>query len=111
MYTGMHPEVASISMGTDTGLYYRYPKQETKAGFDPRTRDWYKNAMAKKGTAIITDPYLSAVTGEVIVTIAKATDDGSGVRHRHHARDRTDQERRVLRSDRQSGLHLDSGPK
>lgn len=79
MYMGMHPEVASISMGTEEGYYYRYPKQEAKPGFDPRTRDWYKNAMANKGTAIITPPYLSAVTGEVIVTIARTTDDGSGV--------------------------------
>lgn len=79
MYIGMHPEVASISMGTDTGSYYRFPKQQTKAGFDPRTRDWYKSAMESKGSAIITAPYLSAVTGEVIVTIAQSTDDGSGV--------------------------------
>jgi methyl-accepting chemotaxis protein len=35
--------------------------------------------MESKGSAIITAPYLSAVTGEVIVTIAQSTDDGSGV--------------------------------
>ncbi len=79
MYMAMHPEAASISIGTDTGQYYRYPKQEVKSGYDPRTRDWYKNATAMKGTAIITDPYVSAVTGEVLVAIAKTTDDGSGV--------------------------------
>lgn len=79
IYMGMNPETASVSLGTEGGQYYRSPRQEVKAGFDPRTRDWYKNAMASKGKAIITEPYISAVTGEVIVTIAKATDDGSGV--------------------------------
>ncbi|WDV96489.1 methyl-accepting chemotaxis protein [Brevibacillus parabrevis] len=79
IYMGMNPEVASISLGTEDGSYMRSPRQEVKADFDPRTRDWYKIAMASKGKAIITAPYISAVTGEVIVTIAKATDDGSGV--------------------------------
>lgn len=78
-YMGMHPEIASISVGTEEGQYYRSPKQEAQAGFDPRTRDWYKNAMASKGAAIITEPYISSVTGNIIVTIAQATADGSGV--------------------------------
>ncbi|GAA4865268.1 methyl-accepting chemotaxis protein [Paenibacillus vulneris] len=78
-YLAMHAEVASMSLGTQTGLYVRVPKQEVKADFDPRTRDWYKEAMANKGKAIITEPYISAVTGEVIVTVARATDDSSGV--------------------------------
>lgn len=79
LYHGMHEEVASISLGTETGMYIRTPRQETKAGFDPRTRDWYKKAMESKGTAIITDPYISSVSGEVIVTVAQATEDRSGV--------------------------------
>ncbi|WP_028549043.1 methyl-accepting chemotaxis protein [Paenibacillus sp. UNC451MF] len=78
-YLGMHAEVSSLSLGTQTGLYVRMPQQEVKADFDPRTRDWYKDAMANKGKAIITEPYISAVTGEIIVTVAKATEDSSGV--------------------------------
>lgn len=75
----MHPEVASISLGTEEGLYVRSPKQEVKADFDPRTRDWYISAMASKGNAIITAPYISSVTGEIVMTVAQATADQSGV--------------------------------
>lgn len=78
-YTGMHPEVADIKLGTNTGLFVRAPKHALEGGFDPRTRDWYKNAMASKGKAIITEPYVSAITGQIIVTVAKATEDGTGV--------------------------------
>ncbi|MFX3636644.1 MAG: methyl-accepting chemotaxis protein [Candidatus Pristimantibacillus sp.] len=79
MYLGMHADAASMSLGTETGLYVREPRQEVKADFDPRTRDWYISAMASKGKPIITDPYVSAVTGEIIVTIASATADNTGV--------------------------------
>ncbi|OPA73568.1 chemotaxis protein [Paenibacillus selenitireducens] len=78
-YMGMHPEASIIALGTDTGLYIRSPKQEVKAGFDPRTRDWYKIAMASKGEAIITNPYISVNSGKTVVTIAKTTADGTGV--------------------------------
>lgn len=79
LYMGMHPEASSISLGTADGQYFRSPQQEVTAGFDPRTRDWYKKAMENKGKAIVTEPYLSAVSGEVLVAIAKTTEDGSGV--------------------------------
>ncbi|GIO04111.1 methyl-accepting chemotaxis protein [Brevibacillus reuszeri] len=79
LYMGMHPETASISVGTEAGKYIRSPKQEIKADFDPRTRDWYIKAMESKGAAIITEPYISSVTGNVVLTIAKTTTDGSGV--------------------------------
>lgn len=79
LYMGLNPESASVMLGTTDGQYYCLPKQEVSADFDPRTRDWYKMAMANKGKAIITEPYISAITGEVLVAIAKVTDDGSGV--------------------------------
>ena len=47
--------------------------------FDPRKRDWYKGAMENKGEAIISDPYISADTGEMVITISHTTKDGSGV--------------------------------
>ncbi|MBG9943448.1 methyl-accepting chemotaxis protein [Brevibacillus formosus] len=79
MYMGMHADVSSISLGTADGQYFRAPKQEVQAGFDPRTRDWYKRAMEKKGTVVVTEPYISAVSGEVLVAVARTTDDGAGV--------------------------------
>jgi methyl-accepting chemotaxis protein len=78
-YLAMHPEVDSMSLGTDTGLYVRSPQQDLKADYDPRTRGWYKDAIANKGKTIVSEPYISAVSGENIITVSQATSDGSGV--------------------------------
>ena len=48
------------------------------AGYDPRTRDWYKNAMASGGQ-IKTPPYLFHTTGKIGSTIANRTSRGEAV--------------------------------
>lgn len=48
------------------------------ASFDPRTRDWYKNAMASDGQ-IKTPPYLFHTTGKIGSTIANRTTRGEAV--------------------------------
>ncbi|MDO4772374.1 MAG: methyl-accepting chemotaxis protein [Bacillota bacterium] len=40
------------------------------ASFDPKSRDWYKNAMDSE-TVIVSPPYVSAATNTMIVTISK----------------------------------------
>ena len=55
------------------------PKAALPADFDPRTRDWYKESMDKKGEVVISNPYKSADTGDMVVTISQTTKDGSGV--------------------------------
>lgn len=39
------------------------------AGYDPRSRGWYKDAV-KKGSTVLTAPYADASSGELIVTLA-----------------------------------------
>ena len=46
--------------------------------FDPRTRPWYRAGMASKRT-VLTDPYVFFTTGEVGVTLARRTAEGSAV--------------------------------
>ncbi|WP_158095090.1 methyl-accepting chemotaxis protein [Gottfriedia luciferensis] len=74
-----HDEIGTSYVGTESGNIYIYPKVELPSGYDPRTRDWYKEAKEKNGNIIITTPYVDAATKSVIVTIAKALPDGSGV--------------------------------
>ena len=45
--------------------------------FVPSQRGWYKGAHAK-GDFFITEPYIDAVTGGMVVTIAKPLHDGNG---------------------------------
>lgn len=79
LYMRLHPEASSILVGTDGGLFIRQPAQEMAADYDPRTRDWYIGAMKNPDAPFITAPYVSAASGEVTITISKATSDGTGV--------------------------------
>lgn len=80
-----HPEIASTYLGTQSGLTFIAPYEKVADDYDPRTRPWYQDAMKRKGEVYITEPYLqmnnqtNKPTGNVIVSIVKATEDGSGV--------------------------------
>ncbi|GKU82177.1 methyl-accepting chemotaxis protein [Niallia sp. NCCP-28] len=78
-YIELHPEVQSIYVGTKDGKMITYPELDLPKDYDPRERPWYEDAQSNKGKAIITNPYVDASTGEMVVTITKETADGSGV--------------------------------
>lgn len=78
-YLAMNTDVAIAYIGTRDGKMVRQPYFEYAADYDPRERPWYKQAVAQKGKSIITDPYISTSTGELVITIAKQLEDGSGV--------------------------------
>lgn len=78
-YIALHPEVASIYIGSDKGDFSMYPQQKLPANFDTRTRPWYTQAKAKPGQTIITDPFIDAFTGKVLIAVAQTLKDGSGV--------------------------------
>lgn len=72
---------ASTFVGTADGGMIQYPDLGlmNNPDFDPRTRDWYKSAVASNGEIVISDPHQSASTGEWVITISKQLTDGSGV--------------------------------
>ncbi len=78
-YANMHPEIQSMYIGTTTGLFIREPNMKMPDDYDPRERDWYKASMEKKDETIISPPYISASTGKMVITISRASKDGSGV--------------------------------
>lgn len=65
-----YPEVASIYVGTEKGEMFIAPTNSLPEDFDPRERPWYQEAMQSKGKTIWTRPYLDAVTGELIFSLA-----------------------------------------
>ncbi|NNV03032.1 methyl-accepting chemotaxis protein [Brevibacillus sp. MCWH] len=73
----IHNEWEGIYIGTETGAFVS--TVSVKAGYDPRTRPWYQQAMENKGKTVITDPYISASTDLPVITIARTTKDGHGV--------------------------------
>jgi methyl-accepting chemotaxis protein len=78
-YIQLHPEAEGIFVGTESGLTVMEPNVKLPDDFDPRTRDWYKAAMENKGETVISDPYISAGSDNMIITLSKAAKDGSGV--------------------------------
>jgi methyl-accepting chemotaxis protein len=56
-------------LGSADGTFTMRPESEMPAGYDPRTRPWYKDAMAAGGSTL-TEPYIDAATSKLIITIA-----------------------------------------
>ncbi len=63
-------------LGGIDGSFAMRPKDELPADYDPRTRPWYKDAMAAGGTTL-TEPYLDASTGQLMMTIATPVHHGN----------------------------------
>ncbi|WP_026585434.1 methyl-accepting chemotaxis protein [Bacillus sp. J33] len=78
-YKELHPEVISIYAGSNEGDLVIYPPADLPADFDARTRPWYKGAEEHNGEAFITEPYLDAASGDILITVAKRLKDNSGV--------------------------------
>ncbi|MGN7299558.1 methyl-accepting chemotaxis protein [Ferdinandcohnia sp. SAFN-114] len=78
-YSLLHPDIVTIFSGTKDGGMYLYPQASLPEDFDPRQRDWYKQAIENQENAIITEPYEDLATGEILVTVAQVINDGSGV--------------------------------
>ncbi|PRS81233.1 chemotaxis protein [Bacillus sp. YBWC18] len=59
--------------------FIQFPKVDMPKGYDPTTRDWYQLAMQdESGNPVVTNPYISATTNGMVVTIAQRLKDGSG---------------------------------
>ncbi|NMM63005.1 methyl-accepting chemotaxis protein [Clostridium sp. P21] len=73
-----HKDVTNAYMANAAGSMILAPSQQLPEGFDPRYRDWYKNAISKDGKVAITDPYEDAAQkGNLEVTFAKVVKDPS----------------------------------
>lgn len=63
-------------LGEPNGSFTMRPESEMPADYDPRTRPWF-SAAKQLGATILTEPYLDAATGDLIITVA--TPSGGGV--------------------------------
>lgn len=68
-----------IFLGTTTGNMLRSHPERQLAGYDPRTRPWYRDAV-NAGKQIVTPASNDAITNELVITIAEPIfDNGSMV--------------------------------
>ncbi|MCA1941896.1 MAG: methyl-accepting chemotaxis protein, partial [Caenispirillum bisanense] len=74
------PTMASRFMfsyfGSRDGGMYMYPPDELPADYDPRSRPWYQDAQ-RTGSSTITEPYVDATTGKLIVTATAPVGKGA----------------------------------
>jgi methyl-accepting chemotaxis protein len=63
-----HDIVTLISVGTEYGGYIEYPSFNPSAPYDPRTREWYKEA-SKLSTTYVSEPYMTKVTKDLVISI------------------------------------------
>ncbi|ADC49235.1 methyl-accepting chemotaxis protein [Alkalihalophilus pseudofirmus OF4] len=79
-YAALHPEATSIFVGTEEdGLFIQEPAVAMDPDYDPRERDWYIDAMSNTSDVVISEPYIAAGTDDMVITVSKALQDGSGV--------------------------------
>jgi methyl-accepting chemotaxis protein len=78
-YKDFHPEIVGAYVGSEQGKLLIYPHADLPPGFDARTRPWYIQAKEANGKTIITEPYVDQISGDILVTVAKQLNDGSGV--------------------------------
>jgi methyl-accepting chemotaxis protein len=79
-YQQSNPDLEQAYIGTDTGVMVNFPTSfKNPPGYDPRQRPWYQQAMQNKGNVIVTSPFVSKSSGQIVVSIAKVTADGKGV--------------------------------
>lgn len=78
-FLAMNPEVSEAYIGDENGGMLTATGSKLPEGFDPRKRDWYIAAMKQPGKSIIVDPYVDAITGKIVLGMAMALPDKSGV--------------------------------
>ncbi|MCY6483240.1 methyl-accepting chemotaxis protein [Clostridium aestuarii] len=73
-----HKDVITAYLGQVTG-HQSATVDKIPDGYDPRTKLWYKDAIANDGNAIITAPYEDVnKKGRYVITVAKTVKDNNG---------------------------------
>lgn len=70
------PSFMATYVGDSQGAFTIRPDTKMPDGFDPRVRPWYKGAQSSNGSTL-TEPYIDAATGQLIISIATPSSKGS----------------------------------
>jgi len=72
-----YPDFAEVYLGTKWGGYATSWDDVMQAGYDPRIRGWYKQAMEAAGQTIMTDAYQSTI-GQPVVCFSQRVNSEDG---------------------------------
>ena len=76
-YKNVDKEISDVYFGSVDGKMVDGSGWTPPGDYDPRTRSWYKVAMAK-GALTFTEPYLDSVTQQMAVSVAMPVKNASG---------------------------------
>ncbi|MEY8763648.1 MULTISPECIES: methyl-accepting chemotaxis protein [Clostridium] len=77
--TRSNNDILQSYLGDESKQMTVYPESvKIPENFDPTSREWYKKALASNGGIYVSGPYKDALTGKIVITLAKAVhlDDG-----------------------------------
>ncbi|MDU5109727.1 MAG: methyl-accepting chemotaxis protein [Clostridium sp.] len=77
-FLSSNDDIANVYMASEDGKFIVVPYAEIEVGFDPRQRDWYKDAVNNPNEVVVSDVYTGAVTGEMMVSYSKAVYNDNG---------------------------------
>ncbi|MER2105835.1 MAG: methyl-accepting chemotaxis protein [Solibacillus sp.] len=60
-------------------ILYSSEKLTLASDYNSNTRDWFIEAKENPGQVLVTNPYVDAITGKLIVGVSKAMKNGNGV--------------------------------
>ncbi|MEK5186164.1 methyl-accepting chemotaxis protein [Solibacillus sp. FSL W7-1324] len=75
-YVELNGDVESAFLGRGDGSVTIAPYMAMDKDFDVTDRAWYQDAIANNGQAVISDPYISTSSNNVVVTISKSVAGG-----------------------------------
>ncbi|AGT31335.1 chemotaxis protein [Geobacillus genomosp. 3] len=75
----LHENVQFIYIGTERKTMHIAPTAQFPDGYDPTSRPWYKKAMERPDEVVWTEPYVDAITGNHVVTLAKAVSENGRI--------------------------------
>jgi methyl-accepting chemotaxis protein len=78
-FTSHHPELEQLAIGNEKGGWMKSPDPGPDFEYDPRTRGWYKDAMKTPDKVVVTNPFVSLNSNNVVISITKVLQDGKGV--------------------------------
>jgi len=75
-----HPQVSVVHLGTQDGGYLQWPAIPRKKGYDSRSRDWYKSAVASMDKVILSEPFLTSKGVPTIGVFSTVKDTNGSLR-------------------------------
>ncbi len=71
-----HSNVNFVFLGTKDGGYMEYPRFNPQSNYNPMERPWYSGTIGKDDV-VISDPYITAATNEMVVSFTRNIKNGS----------------------------------